>query len=239
MSGQILATGGEGVLGTQLRKILPETDFPLESEFDITDIVKMENWLKSKGKEYNVFLHCAAFVSPPLIDKDPVKALDVNIVGTANIARLCIQNNIKLVYICTDYVFDGKKGNYKEADPVYPVNKYAWSKLGGECAVRMYDNSIVIRLSFGPNIFPYEAAFIDQWTSRESVTRIAEKIKKVLSLKDFTGVIHIGAKRRTVMEYAKELNPEKEIKELSLNDVKFVSPKDTSLNTDKYENLIK
>ncbi len=239
MSGQILATGGEGVLGTELRKTLPNADFPLECDFDIINIERMENWINQSGKKYELLLHCAAFVSPPLIDKDPVKALDVNIVGTANITRLCIKHNIKLIYICTDYVFDGKKGHYKEDDPVYPANKYAWSKLGGECAVRMYDNSIVIRLSFGPDIFPYEAAFIDQWTSRESVTRIAEKIKKVLSLKDFTGVIHIGAKRRTVMEYAKELNPEKEIKELSLNDVNFVSPKDTSLNTDKYEGLIK
>ncbi len=239
MSKKILVTGGEGVLGTQLQKILPEVDFPLESEFDITNIAQMETWLERSGEKYEIFLHCAAFTSPPLIDKEPLKALDINIAGTTNVTRLCMQRNMKLVYICTDYVFNGKKGNYKEDDPVYPVNKYAWSKLGGECAVRMYDNSIIIRLSFGPDVFSYAAAFIDQWTSRESVTKIAEKIKKILSLKDFTGVIHIGAKRRTVMEFAEGLNPEKEIKELSLNDVNFVSPKDTSLNTDKYENLIK
>ena len=237
MSQKILATGGEGVLGTQLRKILPDTDFPLESEFDITDISQMEKWLAAK--KYDTFLHCAAFTSPPLIDKDPIKALDVNIVGTANVTRLCMQKNMKLVYICTDYVFNGEKGNYKEEDPVYPINKYAWSKLGGECAVRMYDNSVIIRLSFGPDIFPYEAAFIDQWTSRESVSKIAQKIKKILLKKNFTGVIHVGSKRRTVMEYAKDLDPQKEIKDLSLNNVSFKAPKDTSLNTDKYDKYFK
>ncbi len=55
----------------------------------------------------------------------------------------------------------GDQGNYKETDPVYPVNKYAWSKLGGECAVRMYDKSLIIRTTFGPNVFPYQKAFVD------------------------------------------------------------------------------
>jgi hypothetical protein len=64
-----------------------------------------------------------------------------------------------LVYISTDYVFAGEKGMYKEQDELLPQNKYAWSKLGGECAVQMLDNYVIIRLSFGPDIFPYKAAF--------------------------------------------------------------------------------
>ena len=82
----------------------------------------------------------------------------------------------RLVQISTDYVFNGEKGNYREDDPVFPVNKYAWSKLGGECAVLIYDNSLVVRTSFGPSQFPFEKAFADQWTSRESVGAIAGKI---------------------------------------------------------------
>ena len=117
-------------------------------------------------------VHAAAFTSPPKVDKDPARALDVNIIGTANLVRLCMARGLRLIYISTDYVFRGDRGNYREDDSLYPVNKYAWSKLGGECAVRMYDNSLIVRTSFGPNVFPYEKAFADQWTSRESVERV-------------------------------------------------------------------
>jgi len=75
------------------------------------------------------------FTSPPKVDQDPAKALDANIVGTANVVKLAQRYRLKVLYISTDYVFRGDRGNYSEADAVDPVNKYAWSKLGGECAV--------------------------------------------------------------------------------------------------------
>ena len=60
--------------------------------------------------------------------------------------KLFSKYNIKLIYISTNYVFDCKKENYKE-DAVNPVNKYFLSKLGGKCSVKMYSNSLTIRLS--------------------------------------------------------------------------------------------
>jgi dTDP-4-dehydrorhamnose reductase len=143
----------------------------------------------------------------------------------------------RLIYISTDYVFNGEKGDYRETDPVYPVNKYAWSKLGGECAVRMYDKSLIIRTSFGPNIFPYQKAFVDQWTSRESVSAIARKIVALIN-RDITGVIHVGGTRKTVYEYAKGLDESKEIGKLSIKDISFNVPVDTSLNCEKYRGLM-
>jgi len=95
--------------------------------------------------DYSMIIHAAAFTSPPKIDQDPLKAVEVNIIGTANVVRLCIKHNLKLVYISTDYVFRGDKGNYRENDEVFPVNRYAWSKLGGECAVRMYDSALKVK----------------------------------------------------------------------------------------------
>jgi dTDP-4-dehydrorhamnose reductase len=144
---------------------------------------------------------------------------------------------LKLIYLCTDYVFKGDCGNYKEDDPVFPVNKYAWSKLGGECAVRLYENSIIIRTTFGPNVFPYEKAFVDQWTSRESVSTIARMIAGLLD-KDIRGTVHVGGKRKTVSEYARSLDRHKEIKELSIHDINFKVPADTSLNCELYDDLI-
>jgi dTDP-4-dehydrorhamnose reductase len=231
---KVIFTGGSGLLGSEFRKILPQLDYPSSKEFNVTDYAQMKKYAESKGCE--LIIHAGAFTSPPLIDKDPLKALEVNIIGTSNVVRLCAEFGARLIYISTDYVFKGDKGNYREDDPVYPVNKYAWSKLGGECAVRMYDRALIIRTTFGPNVFPYEKAFVDQWTSRESVAIIAKRISKLID-KDITGVIHVGGRRKTVFEYAKGLDETKDIKELSVNDVSFRVPKDTSLNCDSYNEM--
>ncbi len=233
---KIIFTGGSGLLGSEFRKILPNINYPSSKEFDVTRFDQMKEYAQSSGCE--LVIHAAAFTSPPLIDKEPLKAIDVNIIGTSNIVKLCMEFDAKLIYISTDYVFKGNKGNNKETDPVYPINKYAWSKLGGECAARIYDKSLIVRTTFGPTVFPYEKAFIDQWTSRESVSVIAEKISKLID-EEITGVIHVGGKRKTVYEYAKSLDPAKNIGELSIKDVPFNAPVDTSLNCDKYNELIR
>jgi len=252
ISKSIIFTGGSGLLGSEFKKIRQDIDYPSSKQFNVTNYNQMKQYIQSNRQDglrqgCDLLIHAAAFTSPPMVDKDPLRALEVNIIGTCNIVKLCMEFGIRLIYISTDYVFKGDKGNYREDDPVYPVNKYAWSKLGGECAVRMYDKSLIVRTTFGSNIFPYGKAFIDQWTSRESVSVIASKISKVIDLvlaeraiagKDLTGVIHIGGKRKTVFEYAKSLNPTKDIGELSINDVCFNAPVDTSLNCDKYNEVI-
>ncbi|RKY57104.1 MAG: hypothetical protein DRP96_10570 [Candidatus Neomarinimicrobiota bacterium] len=232
---KILCTGSNGLLGTEFKKIIPKAIFTDVEEFNICKYEMMSDYISNK--KIKKIIHAAAFTSPPKIDKEPIKAIDVNIIGTSNVVKLCAENQIDLIYISTDYVFDGSKGNYSEEDPVHPVNKYAWSKLGGECAVRLYDKSLIIRTSFGPNIFPFEKAFVDQFTSRESVESIAGKIIKIID-KEIYGVVHIGGKRRTVMEYAKALNPKKTILPLKREDVTFIVPKDTSLNISKYNNIV-
>jgi len=232
---RIIFTGGSGLLGSEFRKILPDINYPSSKEFNVTDYYQMKQYMELHGCD--LIIHAAAFTSPPLIDKDPLKAIEINIVGTSSVVKLCMEFDAWLIYISTDYVFKGDKGNYKETDPVYPVNKYAWSKLGGECAVRMYDKSLIIRTTFGPNFFPYKKAFTDQWTSRESVSVIAKKISRLID-KKLTGVVHVGGKRKTVFEYAKSLDRSGEIEELSINDVNFTVPVDTSLNCDKYNELI-
>jgi dTDP-4-dehydrorhamnose reductase len=232
---KILFTGGSGLLGSEFKKILPDIQYPSKSEFDVTDLEQMDQYI-GKG-DFSIIIHAAAFTSPPRIDQDPLRAIDVNIIGTANIVKLCMKYELKLIYLCTDYVFKGDCGNYREDDPVFPVNKYAWSKLGGECAVRLYDHSIIIRTTFGPNVFPFEKAFVDQWTSRECVSTMARMIA-ILIDSDFKGTVHVGGKRKSVYEYAKSLNPEKEIKELSINEITFKVPADTSMTCELYNSLV-
>ena len=233
---KILFTGGNGLLGSEFKMQLPNAIYVDLPEFDITDYNQMDVFFKNH--DFSLIIHAAAFTSPPKIDADPLKAIEVNIIGTSNIVMLCMKYNIKLIYLSTDYVFKGDKGNYNEEDPVYPVNKYAISKLGGECAVRQYDNSLIIRTSFGPNVFPFPKAFVDQWTTRVSVAEITKTIIGIID-SPVTGILHIGGKRQTVFQYAKSLDESKDIKELSLNEVNFVAPVDTSLDCSKYNKLIK
>ena len=228
----VLFTGGSGLLGGAVRRLLPAALFPSSAEFNVANYEQMSAYVEKARP--TVIVHAAAFTSPPKVDKDPTKALEVNIVGTANIVRQAIACKARLIYVSTDYVFRGDKGHYTEDDPVSPVNKYAWSKLGGECAVRMYDNSLIVRTSFGPSVFPYEKAFSDQWTSRESVDVFAQKLVRLIA-SDAVGVIHVGGPRRTVHEYALSLNSGKEIKPLSIHEINFKVPVDTSLDTRRYQ----
>ena len=113
------------------------------------------------------------------------------------------------------------------------VNKYAWSKLGGECAVRLYDKALIIRTSFGPDEFPLPRAFTDQWTSRRGGERCGARRSSSRRVRDLRGS-SCGGPRRTVLEYTHDLDPAKEIGALSIKDVSFSVPVDTSLDTSRF-----
>ncbi len=232
---RILVTGGSGLLGGELRRLLPGALYPDSSEFDVCDRAGMSRFLAAADPR--VVLHGAAFTSPPAVEKDPTRAIDVNVIGTANLVVLCAERGIRLIYVSTDYVFRGDRGGYAEDSPVYPVNRYAWSKLGGECAARLYDRALIVRTSFGPNVFPYPKAFVDQWTSRESVRTIAGKLIALLEREELNGVIHLGGPRRSVYEYARSLDPAQQVDRLSRSEVDFPVPRDTSLDCGKYDGL--
>lgn len=230
-----LLTGGSGLLGTELRRLLPDLIAPSEEAFNICDPSGMSSW--AGGGDVDCVFHAAAFISPPKINENPLKAIEVNICGTANVVQFCALRKAKLVYVCTDYVFKGDGSLYKEDDPVLPVNKYAWSKLGGECAVRLYEPSLIFRTTFGPPEFPYPNAFADQWTSREPVATIAGMMVAALRA-EVTGVLHLGGPRKTVYEYAKKLHPDREIGAVSRLNAGFAVPGDTSLDTELYHRLV-
>ena len=240
----MLITGGSGLLGGELKKVFPKAFFPERRDFDVTNIDQMEKYL-GQGPPFPIFhndeaptlIHAAAFTSPPKVEKNPEEALNSNIAGTVNVVRLCMRYDIKLVYICTDYVFSGKQGTYREDDEVYPPNKYAWSKLGGECAVRLHNNSLIIRTSFGGDTFPFAKAYTDQWTSRITAAEFSKNLLSIVE-KGTVGVLHIGQPRLSVYEWAKKISPDKDIGKLSRDEVDFPIPRDTSLDISKMERIL-
>jgi dTDP-4-dehydrorhamnose reductase len=229
-------TGGSGLLGRAFQRALPDAMYPSSAEFDVRNAEAMRAWVRDRA--ITAIIHAAAFTSPPRIDQEPLRALETNIIGTANVARLCLEHRWRLVYISTDYVFKGDRGGYKEDDAVLPVNRYAWSKLGGECAALMVPDCLIIRTSFGPDEFPYPKAFVDQWTSRQSVTDTTHQMIALLET-GAQGIVHVGGPRRTVLDYAQSLDQSKPIEPLSVNEVTFNVPIDTSLDTTRYDELVR
>ena len=134
--------------------------------------------------------------------------------------------NKKIIFISTDHVFDGTKGNYLTCDSLNPLSKYAKTKTAAELLVRTYDNSMIIRTSFFGYEFPYESAFIDQWSSKDYVDIIAPKIIKLIK-SNKVGIFHVGEKRKTIFEIAKRRSPN--VGKISRSDIFFKTPKDTSL----------
>ena len=139
-----------------------------------------------------------------LHDKNIKKSIDLNIIGTANITKICSELKIKLIYISTSYVYPGTKGNYNETDPIDPINKYGLSKMGGEASVRMYKNSLVIRASMTEKPFIHSRAFSDFITNFIYHEDFVKLLFKVLNLK---GIINIGGKSQSVYNFARLKNP--------------------------------
>jgi dTDP-4-dehydrorhamnose reductase len=225
-------TGGSGLLGREILKLDSSVLAPSRSEFDICDESTVAAYIGDASPD--IFLHAAAVTNNRDIEADPGEALDVNIKGTTNIARACLGTKIRLVYLSTDYVYKGDRGNYAETDELLPSNLYAWTKLAGEAAVRAVPNHLIIRTSFGASKFDYRDAFADKWSSKDYVDVIAPKILKATT-GPITGVLNIGGPRRTIYDYAAERNPD--VNTVRLSDSPLDSPTDKSLNLDKWESL--
>lgn len=218
---KIVVLGGTGILGNEMKK----NDENLLTYGSDLDITKPE-LLLMKLDELNpdVIINCAAIKSES-VDLDPLKSLDLNIIGSVNIAKYCIERNKRLVYISTDYVYPGIKGNYKEEDSLLPTNNYAWTKLAGEVPVRFVKNHLIIRTSFGTTKFDYEIAYTNLFTSKDYVDIIAPKILKI-SKSNLIGIVNIGTERKSIFDYANKRN--------LVNPGKLPSLRDFSLNTKKF-----
>ena len=137
------------------------------------------------------------------LDKNISESISLNIIGTSNLVNICSKLNIKVIYFSTSYVYPGDKGDYKEDDPVLPWNNYAWSKLGGECAVQMYKNSLILRVCMTEKPFIHKKAFANVKLNFIFHDEMAKILVKILSKK---GTINIGGPSRTVYNFARRYN---------------------------------
>ncbi|PZO93973.1 dTDP-4-dehydrorhamnose reductase [Streptococcus halichoeri] len=151
----ILITGSNGQLGTELRHLLDERSVDYVAvdvaEMDITDLSKVESVFEQVKP--TLVYHCAAYTAVDAAE-DEGKALDyaINVTGTKNVAKACQKHQATLVYISTDYVFDGNKPvgeEWLETDQPDPQTEYGRTKRLGEEAVEHYlDSYYIIRTAW-------------------------------------------------------------------------------------------
>ena len=233
---KIVVTGGSGRFGSELKKYDTKYKiyFPNKKEFNILRPNGLSKYLLKKKPK--ILIHLAGLSRPMDIhQKNIVKSIDLNIIGTANVTKACSANNVKLLYFSTNYVYPGTKGNYSEKDPVLPVNNYAWSKLGGEASVQLYKNSLILRVCMTEKPFVHSRAFANVKTSfmyHEEVTKI---LFKLLNKK---GIINLGGKSQYIFDFAKK--DKKNVKKIFLRKKDNLGmPFDSSLNVNKLKKILK
>jgi dTDP-4-dehydrorhamnose reductase len=274
MKKKLLVTGASGLLGNKMvgltkndYKVIPiHKTKPLHSnslKLDITDAIEVLNLLGKLKPE--AVIHTASETNVDKCETEKEQAWKTNAEGTRNIAEACQKVNAKLVYISTDYVFDGEKGLYNEEDKPNPVNYYGLTKLEGEKQVIKHcKNHAILRTSVLYGWHPWKQNFatwvINQLKQDREITvvddhyntptladNLAEMAIEAVQ-KDLRGVYHAsGRERINRYEFTKQIAKTYNLNSDLVKPVKMSQltawiakrPKDSSLNTDKIQKQLK
>ena len=223
---KILVSGGNGRFASELKKIQCNYKFIFRNkkQLNILSIQSIKNNFKKFKPNY--VLHLAGLSRPMSIhDKQINKSIDLNIIGTANLVKICNLYKKKIIFFSTSYVYPGKKGKYREADPILPWNNYGWSKLGGESAVQMYKNSLIVRCALTEYPFKHKKAFSDV---KSNFIYHKDFIPILLKIIDKRGTINVGGRSQTIFNFAR-----KEKKNITKVKSKGKMPKRVDMNLGK------
>lgn len=187
---RVFVTGGSGQLGKSLKAILPavghEVIAPSRAEMDVThqDVV----CARIAEAAAQIVIHCAAYNQVDLAETEQAQCFAVNAQGTENVARACASVGIRMIFISTDYVFDGKKtAAYLPDDKRAPLSVYGCSKMRGEDAVlRASPQNAVIRTSwlFGPSQDNFVQAILRASATRTKLDVVCDQIGSPTYSKD-------------------------------------------------------
>jgi dTDP-4-dehydrorhamnose reductase len=274
---KILVTGASGLLGSKVAELAFSEGYEVYSAYnqhtinygspvrmDLTDLDFCRRVFENVRPE--AVVHSAALTNVDLCEVEKETAWRINVYGTELIARLCKEFNCFMVFISTDYVFNGEKGLYSEGDQPDPINYYGYTKLKAEEAVRSILNDYcIIRTSvvFGSKPAAGKINFalwvleslkqkrrinvvMDQINSPTLNTNLAEAILEILDRK-LTGLYHIaGATPISRYDFAcllaEEFKLEKElIQPITSDKINWVAkrPKNASLNVAKAQRSLK
>ena len=273
---RILVTGGSGLLGAKIAEVgqkyghqitLGFNDHPVDHvdslKLDITDVGEVSGaFIQVKP---DAVIHAAALTDVDRCEREPELAYKINVDGTRNIVNYSNKFESSLIFVSTDYVFSGEKGNYSENDETSPINFYGRSKLEAEKEVTSSSrNWCIVRPSviFGSTPAAGKVNFVlwllntlkngelvrivtDQWVSPTLNTNLAEMIFDMIGNKQ-SGIFHLsGASQISrydfALKIAKKFNLEKSlIKPVRSKEMNWVAkrPINSSLNVEKAEKIL-
>ena len=270
---KFLVTGSAGLVGQQVVKDLSKSNQVFscynESKPEYGDSVKMDlknyEMISSVLTEIkpDVVIHLGAMTGVDLCEKEKTSASEINTKATEIIAKECSKLNSFLVYVSTDYVFDGNFGMYKEDDVANPLGFYGKSKLEGEKAVQNFStNWCIARTSTPFGLHPTKKSFpmwvienlqkqkqidvlIDQFTSPTYVPNLSRMLIEI-SERHITGIIHAaGASKISRYQMASMVSDKLNLdgtllKQISMNKMKWVAqrPKDSSLDVSRASSIL-
>lgn len=223
-------TGANGILGKKLCELFGSRAVPItRKEMDISQPFKIDHYMQGHGRFLDLMIHCAALKHPATEDRRA--AVKVNVCGTQHLSYWCERFAVPFIYISTDYVFDGQKGNYSEEDEPNPWNNgiYSITKYMGELTLPEYGMNKVFRVSFcEDNSWPYDGAYTDKHSNKDTVGRIAQLIQRLAdNYHSIPGrVVHVGTSPKSFYDLAKRLKPD--VKQMSC--VGRTVPQNTTFN---------
>ena len=214
---KILLLGGSGNLGGQIKLKLSRRNIkfnsPDKKECNVKRLGTIENYIR----DADVVIHAAGFINLLDAENHPEECIDINVLGTHNVVKMCRFYQKRLVYISTDTVFSGDNPPYTINSGVNPKNVYGMTKACGELLVKTLKNYLIIRPPFiRDTIFNHNKAFSNQYTSRQYVDKIVDDIIDV-SITEDIGTKHIVGKYQTILELARETKSEIESIEIPEN----------------------
>lgn len=176
---RVLITGASGLLGRRMFDIISKTHETLGTYnknnyekfhfLDITDKNSVDLFFeKIKPK---AVIHCAALVDTDRCEEDKELASKINVEGTKNIVENCRGYNCKMVFLSSDFVFDGEAGPYYEDDELKAINYYGLTKIEGEKIVKQkLEDCLIIR--------PAIMYGFDEYSKASFITQVLEKLEK-------------------------------------------------------------
>ena len=192
---KFLITGYNGQLGYDIVRELEKRDFHeyLATDRDKMDITNRESVMKIV-KEYqpDVIFHCAAWTAVDKAEEMEEECYKVNVIGTKNITDASIEVGAKLLYMSTDYVFDGTKDSfYKEEDKVNPKSIYGKTKYEGEIEVRRNPKHYITRISwvFGINGNNFIKTMLKLSKTHDKLTVVNDQIGSPTYTKDLSKLL--------------------------------------------------
>jgi dTDP-4-dehydrorhamnose reductase len=156
--GSAWITGAGGLIGSYLVRLAPIFApafqvVPLaRADLDLTDFAAVEK--RFLARPPRLIIHCAAMSKTVDCQANPAQARKINVEATARLAALCAEAKADFIFFSTDLVFDGKKGNYIETDPVNPLSVYGETKVEAEAIVAHNSRHVIIRTSLNSGASP-------------------------------------------------------------------------------------